>query len=63
MNLPKSLSHEWIFKKKMKIDSIIYKYKAKRVVKEFRQQEGMNYLTFICVKTNYHMNTNSHCSY
>jgi hypothetical protein len=59
----KSLGHEWIFKIKMKVGGIIYKYKARRVVKEIRQQEGMDYLTFICVKTNCRMNINSHCSY
>ena len=33
----------WIFKRKMKIDCIIDKYKIKLVVKGFRKQAGMNY--------------------
>jgi hypothetical protein len=34
----------WIFKRKMKIDCTIDKYKIKLVVKGFRKQAGMNYL-------------------
>lgn len=37
------LEYEWIFKWKMEVDEIIEKYKARFVVKEFKQQESMNY--------------------
>ena len=39
----KTLCHKWIFKKKMKADGTIDKYKIRLVVKGFRQQEGVSY--------------------
>jgi len=39
----KPLDHKWIFKRKMKDDGSINKYKTRPVVKGFRQQEGVNY--------------------
>jgi hypothetical protein len=36
------LEYEWIFKWKMEVDEIIEKYKARFVVKEFKQ-ENINY--------------------
>ncbi|GKB31415.1 retrovirus-related pol polyprotein from transposon TNT 1-94 [Tanacetum coccineum] len=46
MDLPpgcKPLGNKWIFKKKMKADDAIDKYKARLVIKEFRQHEGLDY--------------------
>ena len=46
MDLPpgsKTLGYKWIFKKKMKPDGSIDKYKSRLVVKDFRQQEGLDY--------------------
>nr|GEV99465.1 calcineurin B-like protein 4 [Tanacetum cinerariifolium] len=37
------LSYKWIFKKKMKDDGTIDKYKARLVIKGFRQHEGLYY--------------------
>ena len=34
---------KWIFNKKMKSDGTIDKYKAKLIIKGFRQLEGLNY--------------------
>ncbi|GKB85421.1 calcineurin B-like protein 4 [Tanacetum coccineum] len=39
----KPLGYKWIFKKKMKADDTIYKYKAILEIKGFRQQEGLYY--------------------
>ncbi|GJU00067.1 retrotransposon protein, putative, ty1-copia subclass [Tanacetum coccineum] len=39
----KPLGYKWIFKKKMKADSTIDKYKARLAIKGFRQQEGLYY--------------------
>ena len=39
----KPLSSKWIFKKKMKDDGTIDKYKARLDVKGFRQKEGLDY--------------------
>lgn len=39
----KTLGSKWIFKKKMKDDGTIDKYKARLVVKGFRQREGLDY--------------------
>nr|GEW49447.1 enoyl-[acyl-carrier-protein] reductase [NADH], chloroplastic [Tanacetum cinerariifolium] len=39
----KLLGYKWIFKKKMKADSTITKYKARLVIKGFRQREGLDY--------------------
>ncbi|GJR30571.1 putative RNA-directed DNA polymerase [Tanacetum coccineum] len=39
----KPLSYKWIFKKKMKADGTIDKYKARLVIKGFRQREGLDY--------------------
>ncbi|GJS45910.1 putative reverse transcriptase domain-containing protein [Tanacetum coccineum] len=35
--------YKWIFKKKMKADGTIDKYKARLVIKGFRQREGLDY--------------------
>ncbi|GKC77734.1 isochorismate synthase, chloroplastic [Tanacetum coccineum] len=37
------LGYKWIFKKKMKADGTIDKYKARLVIKGFRQREGLDY--------------------
>ncbi|GJR44335.1 calcineurin B-like protein 4 [Tanacetum coccineum] len=37
------LSYKWIFKKKRKADGTVDKYKARLVIKEFRQCEGLDY--------------------
>nr|GEW30244.1 TMV resistance protein N [Tanacetum cinerariifolium] len=37
------LGYKWIFKKKMKADGTIDKYKARLVIKGFRQREGPDY--------------------
>jgi hypothetical protein len=39
----KPLGHKWIIKRKIKVDGTIDKYKAKVVIKSFRQQEYMLY--------------------
>nr|GEW16034.1 retrotransposon protein, putative, Ty1-copia subclass [Tanacetum cinerariifolium] len=39
----KPLGYKWIFKKKMKADGIIDKYKARLIIKRFRQREGLDY--------------------
>ncbi|KAK3018234.1 hypothetical protein RJ639_002768 [Escallonia herrerae] len=39
----KPLGCKWIFKRKMKADGTIEKYKARLVVKEYRQKEGLYY--------------------
>ncbi|GJY97491.1 calcineurin B-like protein 4 [Tanacetum coccineum] len=39
----KPLCYKWIFKKKMKADGTIDKYKARLAIKGFRQQEGLYY--------------------
>ena len=39
----KPLQCKWIFKRKMKADGAIDKYKAKLVVKGYKQQEGLDY--------------------
>ncbi|GJT14034.1 retrovirus-related pol polyprotein from transposon TNT 1-94 [Tanacetum coccineum] len=47
MDLPpgcKPLGYKWIFKKKMKADGTIDKYKARLVIKGYRQREGLYYL-------------------
>ncbi|KAK8685120.1 hypothetical protein V6N13_041128 [Hibiscus sabdariffa] len=46
MDLPpgiKRLSSKWIFKRKMKADGSIDKYKARLVIKGYRQKEGLDY--------------------
>ena len=46
VDLPKGckpLGHKWIFKRKLKVDGTIEKYKARLVVKGFRQTEGVDY--------------------
>ena len=46
MDLPprmKPLSSKWIFKRKMKADGTIEKYKARLVIKGYRQKEGLDY--------------------
>ncbi|GJV40431.1 retrotransposon protein, putative, ty1-copia subclass [Tanacetum coccineum] len=37
------VGYKWIFKKKMKADGTIDKYKARLVIKGFRQREGLDY--------------------
>ncbi|CAM8920306.1 unnamed protein product [Rhodiola kirilowii] len=39
----KPLDSKWIFTKKMKVDGIIEKYKARLVIKGYRQKEGLDY--------------------
>ncbi|GKA42962.1 retrotransposon protein, putative, ty1-copia subclass [Tanacetum coccineum] len=39
----KPLGYKWIFKKKRKADSTVDKYKARLVIKGFRQREGLDY--------------------
>ncbi|GJX31721.1 zinc finger, CCHC-type containing protein [Tanacetum coccineum] len=39
----KSLGCKWIFKKKMKVDGAIDKFKARLVIQGFRQKEGIDY--------------------
>ncbi|GKE59036.1 zinc finger, CCHC-type containing protein, partial [Tanacetum coccineum] len=39
----KPLGCKWIFKKKMKVDGTINKFKARLVIQGFRQKEGINY--------------------
>ena len=39
----KPLGHKWIIKRKIKVDGTIDKYKAKVVIKSFRQQEYVLY--------------------
>ncbi|PHT97964.1 ABC transporter F family member 4 [Capsicum chinense] len=39
----KPLGSKWIFKRKMKTDGTINKYKARLVVKDFKQKEGFDY--------------------
>ena len=39
----KPLGYKWIFKRKKKVDGSIDKYKAKLVVKLYRQKEGLDY--------------------
>ena len=39
----KPLGYKWIFKRKLKDDGTIDKYKARLVVKGFRQKEGLDY--------------------
>ena len=46
MDLPsgtKPLGYKWIFKRKMKADGSIDKYKARLVVKGYRKNEGLDY--------------------
>ena len=39
----KPLGYKWIFKRKIKVDGSIIKYKARFVVKGYRQKEGLDY--------------------
>ena len=39
----KPLGYKWIFKRKLKADGTIDKYKAKLVIKGYRQHEGLDY--------------------
>jgi hypothetical protein len=39
----KPLGYKWIFKRKMKADGSIDKYKARLVVKGYKQKEGVDY--------------------
>ena len=39
----KPLGYKWIFKKKMKTDGSIDKYKARLVIKGYKQKEGLDY--------------------
>ena len=46
MDLPpgcKPLGYKWIFKRKLKADGSIDKYKARLVVKGYKQKEGVDY--------------------
>ena len=37
----KPLGYKWIFKRKMKVDGTIEKYKARLVIKVYKQREGL----------------------
>ena len=39
----KPLGYKWIFKRKMKTDGSVEKYKARLVIKGYRQKEGLDY--------------------
>lgn len=39
----KPLGFKWVFKKKLKTDGTIDKYKARLVIKGYKQQHGLNY--------------------
>nr|GEV38135.1 zinc finger, CCHC-type [Tanacetum cinerariifolium] len=39
----KPLGCKWIFKRKMKVDAIVDKFKARLVIQGFRQKKGINY--------------------
>ena len=39
----KPLGYKWIFKRKMKADGTIDKYKAQLVIKGYKQREGLDY--------------------
>ena len=39
----KPLSSKWVFKRKMKVDGSIEKYKARLVIKGYKQTEGLDY--------------------
>ena len=39
----KSLSSKWVFKRKRKVDGSIDKYKARLVIKGYKQNEGLDY--------------------
>ena len=39
----KPLGYKWIFKRKMKVDGSIDKYKVRLVIKSYRQQENLDY--------------------
>ena len=46
MGLPpgsKPLGYKWIFKNKIKLDGTIDKYKARLVIKGYKQKEGLDY--------------------
>ncbi|CAM8930606.1 unnamed protein product [Rhodiola kirilowii] len=46
VNLPqgcKPLGSKWIFTKKMKVDGTVEKYKARLVIRGYRQKEGLDY--------------------
>ena len=46
MDLPpgsKPLGYKWIFKKKMKVEGSIDKYKVRLVIKGYKQKEGLDY--------------------
>ena len=46
MDLPpgyKPLSSKWVFKRKRKVDGSIEKYKARLVIKGYKQTEGLDY--------------------
>ena len=46
----KPLGYKWIFKKKMKTDGSIDKYKARLVIKGYKQKEGLAYFdTYLSV--------------
>ncbi|GJR71830.1 retrotransposon-related protein [Tanacetum coccineum] len=40
----KPIDYKWIFKKKMKVDGTVDKYKTRLVIKGFREQEGLDYI-------------------
>ena len=57
MDIPpgcKPLSSKWVFKRKRKVDGSIDKYKARLVIKGYKQTEGLDYFdtNFPMTRTN-----------
>ncbi|GKE18226.1 retrotransposon protein, putative, ty1-copia subclass [Tanacetum coccineum] len=48
----KPLGYKWIFKKKMKADGTIDKYKTRLIIKRYRQHEGLDYFDTYSPVTN-----------
>nr|GEV88101.1 zinc finger, CCHC-type [Tanacetum cinerariifolium] len=43
LSIPRHIGCKWIFKRKMKVDETIDKFKARLVIQGFRQKEGIDY--------------------
>ena len=39
----KPLSSKWVFKRKRKVDGLVDKYKARLVIKDYKQTKGLDY--------------------